>query len=188
MADFTKNAIKTAFLKLLSNKPISRITVKDIVEECGINRNSFYYHFRDIPALTEALVDEQLERLVSSYSPEDPILVFMNAVVDYAEANRSLALHVYRYMDRDQFESGLLKYCAIVANAFADRAFFDTAVEVEQRRLVSKMLACECFGLLVEWVSGGMNEQLKPRIAEICEMHNILVRGLISSSEAKPFL
>ena len=39
MANFTKKAIKESFLKLLNEKPMSRITVRDIVEDCGINRN-----------------------------------------------------------------------------------------------------------------------------------------------------
>ena len=44
MANFTKQAIKASFMKLLSQKPLSKISVRDIVEDCGINRNSFYYH------------------------------------------------------------------------------------------------------------------------------------------------
>lgn len=182
MADFTKNAIKSAFLKLLNAKPISRITVKDIVEECGINRNSFYYHFRDIPTLTEELADEQLEKLVSSYSPDDPIGVFMLAVLDYVEANRNLALHIYRYMDRDQFEVGLFKYCSIISRTYTERAFVDTAVDTADREIFSKMLACECFGLLVEWVSSGMSSDLKTRISRICEIHNHTVKALINTA------
>lgn len=46
MANFTKQAIKAAFLELLDEKPLNKISVRDIVERCGINRNSFYYHFR----------------------------------------------------------------------------------------------------------------------------------------------
>ena len=49
MANFTKQAIETAFLQLLNEKPLNKISVRDIVEKCGINRNSFYYHFQDIP-------------------------------------------------------------------------------------------------------------------------------------------
>ena len=48
MPNFTKIAIQQSFLRLLSQRPITKITVKDIVEDCGINRNSFYYHFQDI--------------------------------------------------------------------------------------------------------------------------------------------
>ena len=47
MANFTKQAIKAAFLELLDEKPLNKISVRDIVERCGINRNSFYYHFQD---------------------------------------------------------------------------------------------------------------------------------------------
>ena len=41
MANFTKKAIRDSFVKLLNEKPISQITVKDIVEDCGVNRNTF---------------------------------------------------------------------------------------------------------------------------------------------------
>ena len=42
---FTKRAIRNSFIRLLNERPVSQITVKDIVEDCGINRNSFYYHY-----------------------------------------------------------------------------------------------------------------------------------------------
>ena len=59
MASFTRAAIKEAFLKLLNQRPLNQITIKDIVEDCGINRNSFYYHFEDLPALVEEMVADR---------------------------------------------------------------------------------------------------------------------------------
>ena len=50
MASFTKDAIKESLLQLLEEKPYSKITVKDIVDRCGINRNSFYYISTTFPA------------------------------------------------------------------------------------------------------------------------------------------
>ena len=49
MSAYTKQAIKNSFLKLLNDRPLNQVTVKAIVEDCGINRNTFYYHFTDIP-------------------------------------------------------------------------------------------------------------------------------------------
>ena len=43
-----KPLIADAFIKLSKEKNIDKITVKDIVDECGISRQSFYYHFQDI--------------------------------------------------------------------------------------------------------------------------------------------
>ena len=66
MANFTEKAIKASFLKLLNERPLTKITVRDIVEDCGINRNSFYYHYRDIPALLEELITEQADTIPSA--------------------------------------------------------------------------------------------------------------------------
>ena len=38
MPNFTKRAIKEAFVALLDERPLNKITVKDVVEACGINR------------------------------------------------------------------------------------------------------------------------------------------------------
>ena len=48
MATFTRKAIMKTFLHILKNKPLDRITVKDICEQCEINRNTFYYYFNEI--------------------------------------------------------------------------------------------------------------------------------------------
>ena len=47
----TKALIADAFAQLLEEKPYRRITVRDIVERCGVNRNTFYRHYQDIPSL-----------------------------------------------------------------------------------------------------------------------------------------
>ena len=47
MASFTKKAIRESFMRLLAERPVDKITVKDIVLDCGIARNTFYYHYRD---------------------------------------------------------------------------------------------------------------------------------------------
>ena len=60
MVPSAREAIQAAFLSLLEERPLRDITVKDIVQSCGVNRNSFYYHFKDIPAL---LQEDSLSRV-----------------------------------------------------------------------------------------------------------------------------
>ena len=67
MANFTSTAIKISFLKLLNERPLNKISVKDIVEDCGINRNSFYYHFQDIPTLLEEIITELTSEIIKKY-------------------------------------------------------------------------------------------------------------------------
>ena len=62
MAKFTKKAIMDCFLNMLKHKNIDRITVTDICEQCGINRNTFYYYFKDIYDVLNNIFMEEIEK------------------------------------------------------------------------------------------------------------------------------
>mgnify|MGYP000490884977 CR=1 FL=1 len=48
MSNLTKRALEASLKKLLLEKPLDKITISDIADECGMNRMTFYYHFQDI--------------------------------------------------------------------------------------------------------------------------------------------
>ena len=48
VAQTTKRALEASLKKLLLRKPLNKITISDITEDCGVNRMTFYYHFKDI--------------------------------------------------------------------------------------------------------------------------------------------
>lgn len=56
MANFTKKEIKNIFIKLLNQKPLNKISVKALVDGCGVSRNTFYYYYEDITALLEDII------------------------------------------------------------------------------------------------------------------------------------
>ena len=62
MSDITKNALANSLTELMAATPLDKITVKDIVEDCGINRNTFYYYYHDIYALLEELFSDEIRR------------------------------------------------------------------------------------------------------------------------------
>ena len=64
MSGFTKEIIAKTFTELLDEKPMSKITVKDIVERCGVNRNTFYYHFKDIPDVVEFILKKKWDEIL----------------------------------------------------------------------------------------------------------------------------
>lgn len=70
MSGFTKEIIAKTFTELLDEKPMSKITVKDIVERCGVNRNTFYYHFKDIPDVVEFILKKKWERFWNTHRTE----------------------------------------------------------------------------------------------------------------------
>ena len=53
MSQITKKALAPSLKNLLLKKPLNKITINDITDDCGINRMTFYYHFKDIYDLAE---------------------------------------------------------------------------------------------------------------------------------------
>ena len=53
MPNTTKQALEESLKHMLLKKPLDKITIRDITEDCGINRMTFYYHFQDIYDLVE---------------------------------------------------------------------------------------------------------------------------------------
>ena len=64
MSQVTKRALEASLKKLLLERPLDKITVTDIAEDCGINRMTFYYHFRDIYDLVEWACQEDARRIL----------------------------------------------------------------------------------------------------------------------------
>lgn len=67
MAVNMKEMIAEAARKLLVEKKVKKLTVKDIVEECQITRQAFYYHFADIPELLQWVLERGTERFIEEY-------------------------------------------------------------------------------------------------------------------------
>ena len=65
MSKFTKQAIIDTFIKMLEVKSLDKITVKELVKECGINRNTFYYYYKDIYDLLEDIFIQESSRIIS---------------------------------------------------------------------------------------------------------------------------
>ena len=69
----TKLAIAFAFKELLLEKPLDKITVNDITEKCEMNRQTFYYHFDDIPSLLKWALEQDTDRILQEFiTADDP--------------------------------------------------------------------------------------------------------------------
>lgn len=83
-----KPLIADAFIKLSKEKNIDKITVKDIVDECGISRQSFYYHFQDILEVIEWSAEQAFQKLLErSMEADDAEAVFQDFIAASDEAS-----------------------------------------------------------------------------------------------------
>lgn len=82
MSSFTKEVIIKTLFELLNEKPLAKITVKDIVERCGVNRNTFYYHFRDISDVVECALKREVDKAFEQPVEIDSVLECLEVLVN----------------------------------------------------------------------------------------------------------
>ena len=182
MPNFTRSAIKQSFVKLLNQRPINQITVKDIVEDCGINRNSFYYHFADMPALVEEIITDEADRIISEYSSIDSIEDGFNAAVQFILDNKKAVYHIYNSANRDLYIPYLLNICQYVASTYFSTVFPDAPVKEGDKELIIMFYKCELFGVIVEWLNTGMKLDICSAFRRLCVLRKGMVEEMFRRS------
>ncbi len=170
MANFTKQAIKSSFMKLLNQQPLSKISVRDIVEDCGINRNSFYYHFQDIPSLIEEIIKEDADRIIEQHPTVNSLRECINIMFRYALENKKAVLHIYNSANRDIYEKSMMKLCEYVVTKYLETVFGKDPESEKARASEIIFFKCELFGLSFEWIEKGMKEDAIEEIYSLADL------------------
>ena len=106
MSDLTKRALEQSLKNLLLQKPLSKITISDIADDCGINRMTFYYHFKDIYDLIEWSCEEDARKALEGKKTYDTWQQGLLQIFEAVQENRVFILNVYRSVSREQVEGG----------------------------------------------------------------------------------
>lgn len=156
MTSTTKESLGSALKKMMAVKPIEKITVKDLVEICGVNRQTFYYHFDDVYDLLEWVFEEDANRVlpqevVYDHWRED-VLCFFNYLIDNSEFilniyNSQSRTYMLRYFKR-KLQNCIRSFAVIVSEGKnIDRGDFEFVVEYYSNCVV---------GLISQWLDLGM--------------------------------
>lgn len=170
MPPFAKREIKNSFKKLLAERPISQITVKDIVEDCGVNRNSFYYHFQDIPALLEELIVEMTEKVIDALPEDSTFEEKVCAALKEINVNKKAIYHIYGSNNREFYEKQLMRICEHVTRTYIISRDYSEHVKPEDLEFVISYLKCELFGQLIDWLNHDMSYDIETHSQRLCRM------------------
>ena len=165
------DAIKNSFLKLLNRKPINKITVKEIVEDCGINRNSFYYHFDDIPSLMEEIFNEQADEFVSRNITSENLYDILMEAIEFSLENKTAIMHIVNSPNRNLFDRYLNRVAQRTVTEFFDNLTGDLkTMKAEDREAIVMYYKSLLIGFVFEWISDGARYDLSSKIKRICEL------------------
>ena len=176
MSQVTKRALEQSLKNLLLKKPLTKITVGDITDDCGINRMTLYYHFKDIYDLVEWSCLEDAKRALDEKKTYDTWQQGLLQIFKAVQENKPFILNVYRCVHREQVEKYLQPLVdQLLLNVINEEAAGIT-VRDEDKQFIAQVYSYMFIGLMLDWIKDDMREDPQ----QIVEKLSKLIKGSVS--------
>ena len=176
MSQVTKRALEQSLKNLPLKKPLTKITVSDITDDCGINRMTFYYHFKDIYDLVEWSCLEDAKMALEEKKTYDTWQQGLLQIFKAVQENKPFILNVYRCVHREQVEKYLQPLVdQLLLNVINEEAAGIT-VRDEDKQFIAQVYSYMFIGLMLDWIKDDMREDPQ----QIVEKLSKLIKGSVS--------
>lgn len=168
----TKELIGQSFKRLMMKKSFDKITISDISKECGVNRQTFYYHFHDkYELLNMIFYNEVIVELVDGLSIDnwyEKFLVMLQTIKSDSKFYRNALNDTHG----GEFRNYLLDISKTLLYEIIGHLVSEEAIDDKDRMFVAKFFAYGVSGMIIDWVTSGMKESpedITHHIKEIIE-------------------
>ena len=168
----TKRALEESLKRLLLEKPLGKITISDITDDCGISRMTFYYHFQDIYDLAEWSCAEDAARAIAGNKTAETWQTGLLDTFLSLRENKPFIVSIYRDMSREQVERFLVPVVSDLVKDVVDEHAARRSVHEQDRDFIERFFAHALIGTVLDWVARDMRDnpqQLVQRIATISD-------------------
>ena len=165
-SNITKKALADTLMKLGTTKDLNKITVSDIVEECGVNRQTFYYHFADKYELLKYIYETEL------FDPLMEDLSFENWEPKMIEALKVIKRMRDFFMNTvasspNFFQGYMQKTLFGVFCAAVDDLDTYNQVSNETKELYARFLTYGTSGVILNWIMDGAKQKEEELVQEL---------------------
>ena len=158
MSQVTKRALEQSLKNLLLKKPLTKITITDIAEDCGINRMTFYYHFKDIYDLVEWSCIEDARKALEEKKTHDTWQQGFLQLFEAVRDNKPFIMNVYHCVDREQVEKYLNPLVDDLLMGVIEEQAAGMTVRDEDKQFIAKVYAYSFVGLMLDWIRDDMKD------------------------------
>lgn len=178
MSQITKRALEQSLKNLLLKKPLTKITVGDIADDCGINRMTFYYHFKDIYDLVEWSCLEDAKRALDEKKTYETWQQGLLQIFEAVEENKPFILNVYRCIHREQVEKYLQPLVDQLILGVINEETGNMTIRDEDKQFIAQIYSYIFIGLMLDWIKDDMREDPQPLVDRLAR----LIKGSMSEA------
>ena len=178
MSQITKRALEQSLKNLLLKKPLTKITVSDIADDCGINRMTFYYHFKDIYDLVEWSCLEDAKHALDEKKTYETWQQGLLQIFEAVKENKPFILNVYRCVHREQVEKYLQPLVDQLLLGVINEETGNMTIRDEDKQFIAQIYSYIFIGLMLDWIKNDMREDPQPLVDRLAR----LIKGSMSEA------
>ncbi len=168
MPNRTKKAIARATQELLREKPLNKITVKEITDKCDLTRNSFYYHFSDIYDVVNWIFEDEVESFVEQYVDEQNFDEGILKGIQFLYDNKDMLQHIYRTLQHENVDRYIGRMIDNIIMKLINSMDMDGEYDEETRKVTALFYRSALVGVIQQWLSNDMTTPPEP-VAVLCD-------------------
>ncbi|MBQ8151654.1 MAG: TetR/AcrR family transcriptional regulator C-terminal domain-containing protein [Firmicutes bacterium] len=183
MASRTKKEIAAATQELLREKPLHKITVKEITQKCDLTRNSFYYHFDDIYDVVNYIFEDEVEGIVAKYVDNEDWEAGFLSGINYLYENRDMIYHIYRTVQHENIDTYLGNIMDSVVYELINHLDVPEDLSEESKKITALVYRSAFAGVIQQWIHDDMATPPEA-VAVLCdEIFRATVLPILTSSQ-----
>lgn len=148
----TKELLTNTFWELLEEKPYSKITVNDIVNRCDVNRNTFYYHFQDIPSLMINSIEKWTDNIIKEYSASEKSVNCLTYMAQECTKRKKAMLLLFRSVEKEKLLSNMNQIAYHIICTYADEMEEKRNIPEKDKETLIQCYKCFFVGSFLEWL------------------------------------
>ena len=178
MSQITKRAFAASLKKLLKEKPLDKIKITDLTEDCGVNRQTFYYHFKDIYDLLEWVYTDDATKALDGKKTYDTWQEGYEHIFQYIINNKEFVVSTFNSLSREFLERYLYNEAYILLIGVVEEKAAEIPVREKDKSFIADFYKYGFVGIVLDWIKKGMKEEPKEIIGRL----NILITGNIQKA------
>ncbi|MGE5403565.1 MAG: dihydroxyacetone kinase transcriptional activator DhaS, partial [Candidatus Saccharibacteria bacterium] len=152
----TKKGLAQSLKQLMQRQPLAKISIQEIVDNCGVNRQTFYYHFQDKYDLVNWIYNTEGVENIEVYNKSDTWVEGISLILHYLMDNRAFYVNALNATGPNTFQEHLLNATHSLIIKVVQELTGDMIIDPLDAKLIASFYTHAFVGVTIQWIKEGM--------------------------------
>lgn len=165
----TKKTIAKSFKNIMMTTPIQQISIRQIMDDANIRRQTFYDHFYDKYQLTTWIYEQDFKEYIQDYINYDPVDKIIVRFLNYLKDNHTFYQNALSYHDQNAFEETMRDHFFELSKEILMIEFKknNTTVSQDEFHALAHFISFALVGIIIDWIDQDCDQDVDSLVTEI---------------------